>query len=397
MTLVAALVVLAAIFIPRLLKGTGEEIKCPNFVGQMYDDIKANKEYNENFKLIPDWQPNSEYEYGVVYEQSETKNENLKKGAEITLYISMGAKTKKVPDVTEMTESEAVSIIKSAGFKHNVKFIASEDVEKDLVIKTDPQKTTVVAEGAEITIYISTGKPIKNVTVPDVVGILEEDAKTAISGEGLVAETKDAYITFADKFYPIGYVTAQNPAKKTSIVEGSTVEISVCVGYKYDVEVDLPDDFVSEKFYLSLWEGDKCVSTSEELSYSNSPYTFKGLTTTQEKQEVIVKISADKKTFENLYSFSVDNKNSKVRIIEQFPDYSKNDGSSDETIAVPDIIGKSVEEAKSLLDAEGILYEIHDESDNIVDAGTVSGVSSDSVAVGETLIVYVTVESGAVG
>ena len=296
---------------------------CPEFVGKAIEEIIGNDEYKENFKFDLVWDHNSEYEYGIVYEQSIKADKRLEKGAEITLYISMGAKTKKVPDVTEMTESEAVSIIKSAGFKHNVKFIASEDVEKDLVIKTDPQKTTVVAEGAEITIYISTGKPIKNVTVPDVVGILEEDAKTAISGEGLVAETKDAYITFADKFYPIGYVTAQNPAKKASIVGGSTVEISVCVGYKYDVEVDLPDDFVSEKFYISLWENGKLISASEQLSASNSSYTFNNLTTAREKQEVTVKISADKKTYENLYKLSVDNKNSKVRIIEQYTDYSK--------------------------------------------------------------------------
>ena len=304
---------------------------CPEFVGKAIEEIIGNDEYKENFKFDLVWDHNSEYEYGIVYEQSIKADKILEKSAEITLYISMGAKTKKVPDVTEMTEAEAVSILRAAGFRCVIVNIASEAVEKDLVVKTDPQRTTVVAEGAEITIYVSSGKPPKTVTapdskavtVPDVVGIREEDAKTAISGEGLVAETKDTYITFEDKFYPVGYVTAQNPAKKTSVVAGSTVKISVCVGYKYDVEVDLPDDFVSEKFYISLWEDGKLISASEQLSASNSSYTFNNLTSTQEKQEVTVKISADKKTFENLYKLSVDNRNQKVRIIEQYIDYSK--------------------------------------------------------------------------
>ena len=53
----------------------------------------------------------------------------------------------------------------------------SEDVEAGLVVKTEPQRTQVVSENETITIYISSGKPTKNVDVPDVVGLSKEDAE----------------------------------------------------------------------------------------------------------------------------------------------------------------------------------------------------------------------------
>ena len=75
----------------------------------------------------------------------------------------MGQSTKKVPDVYGKTESAAVSELKSSGFTTVVSEETSEDVEKGLVIRTEPQRTEVVPERAKITVYISAGKPTKDV------------------------------------------------------------------------------------------------------------------------------------------------------------------------------------------------------------------------------------------
>lgn len=327
-TLVVALIALAVIFIPKLLKGTGEEIVCPNFVGQKIEEINSNKEYNENFNFAtPKWDHNTEYEYGVVYEQSETAGEKLKKDAEITLYVSMGQSTKKVPDVYEKSESAAISELKSNGFTTVVSEEPSEDVEKGLVVRTEPQRTEVVPEGAKITVYISSGKPTKEVAIPDVVGLKEDNAKKTLEKDGFKVEVEEVHITFDDKFYPIGVVTSQDPESSSKkVAEGTIVKIKVCAGYKYDVEIDLPDNFVTKSYYVTLWSNNMMINNGSKVNSSKlKTYTFKDLTTKEETLELQVKISvsADGDEDHNLYDITVDNKDGRVKIGEKYNNYPK--------------------------------------------------------------------------
>ena len=326
-SLVVALVVLGILFIPKLFKGTGAEIECPDFVGQSWEEIKANEEYNENFNFEPKWDHNDKYEYGVVYEQSETEGEKLKKDAEIILYISMGQSTKKVPDVYGKTESAAVSELKSNGFTTVVSEIADEDVESGLVVKTEPQRTEVVAEGAKITVYVSSGKPTKNVSVPNVVGLKQADAKSELEKAGLVVSEEGVYLTSNDNYYPVGYVSAQDPVNSSSQVpEGTTVKIYVCKGYKYNVEVKIPYDFKDLYTKVSIWDGGLIKESEEQdLLAIGYTYVFKELTTTEEQLELTVKISDENGTRYNLYDVVVTNKKGSIGETQNTPhkDYNK--------------------------------------------------------------------------
>ena len=63
-TLVIAIVILAAIFVPKLLSSTGSELTCPKFVGQKLEDVTSNDEYKANFKFEEKWESNADYAYG---------------------------------------------------------------------------------------------------------------------------------------------------------------------------------------------------------------------------------------------------------------------------------------------------------------------------------------------
>ncbi len=309
-TFVLAIIILGVIFLPKLFSGTGEEIDCPNFVGQSYEEINENKEYKELFKFKAEWEDNDEYERGIVFEQSEAAGENLKSGATITLYISNGSSNIRVPDVYGYTETAAKTQLESQGFKVVLVEEKSEDVEKGKVIKTEPQRTTVVNEGEKITVYVSSGKPTKNVTIPDVLGSKKEDAEKKLTANDLSVVVKEEKITMDDKYYPLGRVFKQEPAaSSTEVPEGTAVTIYVCSGYTYDLEVEnLPTDFESETYYVSLWENGVAVSNQKVQinSKEKTKYTFKGLTTTEENAKLAVKISADDKTYYEIYTVEVD-------------------------------------------------------------------------------------------
>ena len=315
-TLVIAIVILAAIFVPKLLSGTGSELSCPNFVGKTVEEIKANKEYTDNFTFEQEWQPNADYAYGYVYEQSKAEGQKLKKGASITLYVSKGQSTKKVPDVYGKTESAAISELKAAGFQTVVTEMPSEDVEAGLVIKTDPQRTEVVEENAKITVYVSSGKSIQNVSVPSVVGMKEEDAEKELKDKKLVPEFKKATITTEDKYYPVGYVFKQEPDSGSSqIPEGSTVTLYVSSGVSMNITLKLPDipngKVLDEDYNLSLYDqsGERKAVGSTVSSETRS-YTFENVTSQKETEIYTVYINSNSKK-KKMYTISVNFKEKK--------------------------------------------------------------------------------------
>lgn len=328
-TLVIAIVVLAALFLPKLFSGTGEEIECPNFIGKKYEDVKENEEYKENFIFEPEWQENSEYEYGYIFEQSKGEGQKLKKGAKITLTVSLGQTTKKVPDVYGKSEAAAISELKSNGFKVKTAEMPSEDVEKGLVVKTDPARTTVVAEGEEITVYVSSGKEIKNTDVPDVVGMKQADAEKALKDKNLQVKVEETKITVKDKYYPVGYVVKQNP-DKSSKPEGTTVTIYVSTGVTLDIEIDMPSDpdnpLEVSTCYISLWKDGVMVKESPKLSADEaSKYTFKGISSDKEEEEYTVKIRSDEsidKESKNYMRITVDFKTGRYDISRRYTDYT---------------------------------------------------------------------------
>ncbi len=323
-TLVIAIIVLAAIFVPKLFSKSNSEISCPKFIGQLYDDIKVNKEYTDSFKFETEWQANNDFEYGYVFEQSKAEGQKVKKGATITLYISKGESTKKVPDVYGLTESAAVSKLKAEGFKPTVEAMPSDDVEEGKVIKTEPQRTQVVGENLDIKIYVSSGKSLKNVSVPSVVGMKQADAEKELKDKNLVASVKERLITSDDKYYPIGYVVKQEPDTGSSeIPEGSTVTIYVSTGVSIDVTVDLPSDCKVSNYFVSLWENDaNMAAESQKLNASDlREYTFQGVSSKQESANYTVKISVDQKNYYRVSDITVNFKTSRVNTKKDYKEY----------------------------------------------------------------------------
>lgn len=97
----------------------------------------------------------------------------------------------KVPDVYGMEISKAEEMIKKAGFKLESKQKASDEVDEDLVIETEPSKNRYVKKGSTITIYYSSGT--KKIEVDNYVGqnVYEIKAKLELDNIIVVIEEKE--------------------------------------------------------------------------------------------------------------------------------------------------------------------------------------------------------------
>jgi beta-lactam-binding protein with PASTA domain/predicted Ser/Thr protein kinase len=136
-----------------------------------------------------------------------------------------------VPLVEGLREENAKAIIEEAGLTPNVVEGPDADVQAGFVARQEPKQGTEVAEGSEVTLFVSTG-PRKTI-VPDVLGMRYDDAVKVLRDAGLDWRRRDV---FSDK--RPGRVVGQEPESGQEVVEGTTVLLRVSKGAQ---QVTVPD------------------------------------------------------------------------------------------------------------------------------------------------------------
>jgi serine/threonine-protein kinase len=129
----------------------------------------------------------------------------------------------RVDNYRGLRESNAVQKIRGAGLVENVIRQPSETVTETYVFRQDPQPGAKTNKGAQVTIYVSSGKP--QVTVPDVTN---KDVADAISR--LKDAKLNAKVVRVDSNKPVDTVLDQTPQGGGSVDEGSTVTLKVSKG-----------------------------------------------------------------------------------------------------------------------------------------------------------------------
>jgi len=325
--LVVVIIILGIIFAPKLFGKTGKEIECPNFVGMTFDEVN-NSKYMETFTIKFEQGSSEEYDANTVYEQSIKAGKKLKANATITLKISTGTQTTKVPDVYGMSDTKAFNELEAKGLKYKVEIEENDEVDKDTVIRTDPARTTVVALGTEITVYVSGGKQTKMVEVPDVVGEKLADAEKDLKKVGLNATSTTRSLTPSDsKYMEKGCVISQDPKATTdkSVAEGSTVQLYISDGtVTLDVKVDGFTGYTEDNIArLSLWVDGKLITTSETIDTSAiKEYTFKDVKLEDKVAYATLKASPDsydaKTTYIDCAELKIDAMTGKVTSMKKY-------------------------------------------------------------------------------
>ena len=158
----------------------------------------------------------------TVISQGTKAGAKVAKNTQIILTISGGEEVVNttVPSVTGESESDAREKLESAGFKVSVDYDYSSTVDEGKVIKASPSGS--VAQGTTVTITVSRGKQIKNVTMANLVGKTESEARQWLENNGL--KVNASYTTSSGTY---GYVVSSDYSEGTSVPEGTTVTITV--------------------------------------------------------------------------------------------------------------------------------------------------------------------------
>ncbi len=131
-----------------------------------------------------------------------------------------------VPNVAGQTQSAATSALTGANLVlGQVSQQCSDTVPAGSVIDEDPQAGAQVPFGSAVALLISSGSC--PVTVPNVVGLTQSAASTAIIGTNLVVGTVTQVY---DSQVPVGLVITQTPSTGASVAPGTAVDLTVSKG-----------------------------------------------------------------------------------------------------------------------------------------------------------------------
>jgi len=173
--------------------------------------------------LVPvrDEEGSETVELGKVTRYDPETGEEVEKGSEVKYFVSLGTASVKVPDVAGMSQADARAALEkeSLGIS-SVETVDDPDVEKDMVVGTDPESGQAVPRNSQVRLIISSG----NVTVPDCREMTDNDCSTMIQGAGLLVGERSSQETtdFGD-----GQVISTNPPADTKVARGSRVDMVV--------------------------------------------------------------------------------------------------------------------------------------------------------------------------
>ncbi len=202
---------------------SSDMVEVPEVVGMTKEDaIKALNKLGLGYKAVT--QSSDTVAEDCVISQGNVGGSKVEKNSQIVLTISTGKENKEVtvPNVKGKSEQEAKEAIEAANLVASVDYQYSDSVEAGNVIKYSPSGS--VAEGSTVTIHVSRGKKVTNVSVPNVLGMSESLASQTLDSANLKVTVK--YETSSKAEY--GTVTSQTPySAGDSVPSGTTITIYV--------------------------------------------------------------------------------------------------------------------------------------------------------------------------
>ncbi len=202
---------------------SSDMVEVPDVVGMTKEDaIKALNKVGLGYKAVT--QSSDTVAEDSVISQGNVGGSKVEKNSQIVLTISTGKEIKEVsvPNVKGKTEQEAKELIEAANLVASVDYTYSDSVAAGDVIKYNPSGK--VSEGSTVTIEVSRGKKVTNVTVPNVLGMSESLASQTLDSANLKVTVK--YETSSKAEY--GTVTSQTPySSGDSVPSGTTITIYV--------------------------------------------------------------------------------------------------------------------------------------------------------------------------
>ena len=359
----AAGILVLLILIISLILG-GRKVEVPNFINMnYYNDIENNEEYKDfKFVVVPaeDTTPDN----GTVLEQDPEAATKVKKKSTITLTVVIKDSIVLDESLIGMSEEDAKQYLLAQGLQvGDITYEYSEDQKAGIVIASNPEPGNQVKVGSQIDLTITTDKQ-ETVPVPDLTNMTKEDAETVLKAANLRLGT----VTKVDSDKDEGLVVSQSVKADEKVPIDSAINISISNGKPSKstakITVTLPD--TQSNGIVKIYINSELVYTSKELFLNGESKSFE----------------VEGSGTDNSYTVTVnDNKvqTGKIDFTSDSPSPTDvKDYEYVEEIVLPNVVGKTKEDAEKTLSAAGFTNVTIKEVENSATAGTVFEQSPDA-------------------
>lgn len=217
---------------------TAEMVAVPdNLVGMSEADAKAAVEsVGLVFAVSDKTVASEELAEGMVAEVDPPSGERVEVGTTVTAKLSSGSDSVVIPEVTNMTPEAAQDAVEALGlvWELDANKVDSDSVEEGKIAKVNPSVGKKVKKGSTVKGTVSSGK--KTVTVPDLTGMTQDQAREYLTQVGLQVGNVQ---TSDDPSQSAGKILSSSPAAGETLNKGESVSITVASG-----KVALPDTIV---------------------------------------------------------------------------------------------------------------------------------------------------------
>lgn len=258
-------------------------VTVPEVIGMRLEEAESMLK-NANVTYTIEKAYSDSYREGYVISTDPKVGTQIEEGTKVVVKVSQGEEKVpvKIKDVSDMTFDDAKRVLEADGLVVNgtPEKEYSDEVSEGNVTKTNPAIGSYVNKGDSVTIYISLGKEVKNVYVPDLSGLSQTEAKERLKGAGLQAG--EVRYKNSDTVKE-GKVMEQTYPVNTKVEEGTKVGMTISLGpakkvtYKYFSDTVItynPFDFEDESGRVKIilnQSGHKKTVLNEELTYADFP------------------------------------------------------------------------------------------------------------------------------
>lgn len=213
-----------------------ERVDIPQFVGQEYESVINNSEYKSIYHFRVTYKVDTSVPEGQIVAQDPEVGKSMVAdvdGITVELTVCTGVMTQLIPDVSGMTYKDANLKLQQAGFVVELEERSSETVTKGYAIGTNPAAGESLATGSTVYLAYSSGPEVQFVTMRNLVGSTEAEAKATISSLGL-SFGSSSYVY--NDHYEEGQVVWQSAESGTRVEAGTKVYLQVSKGPRVPVE-----------------------------------------------------------------------------------------------------------------------------------------------------------------
>ena len=162
------------------------KLTTPYLIGMYYSQVISDPTYADFNIVEGEYVYNESIDAGKIIEQSPESNRKIDVGGTITVTVSRGAKTFRLPDY-ENKEARQVKIeLERLGItcvENTPEF--NDEVPNGYVLRTEPAAGASLTAGDTVTLTVSKGPEVVLVEMPDLMGRSENEALTLLEAAGL--------------------------------------------------------------------------------------------------------------------------------------------------------------------------------------------------------------------